>query len=193
MAAGLIGKKIGMTRISNDQGVFVPVTAIAIGKNEVLYVKSLDKDGKNAVVLGSNPYKKPTKTQKYKNIKEFVVDDSGSYEKGKMLGCELLENVDVVRISSVSKGKGFQGVMKRWNFAGGPGSHGSHFHREPGSIGSRERPGKVMKGKKLPGHMGVDRITFRKKEIISLDTKNNIVFVKGPVAGSRNSMVEIVF
>lgn len=190
---GLIVQKKEMTRIADEKGVYVPVTAVFVPEHSVLHVKTSDKDGKNAIVLGSAPLRKPTKNRAFRFVREFDVTDPAAFEKGKAVGFELLEGIKEVRLSSTSKGKGFQGVMKRHNFGGGPGSHGSHFHREPGSIGQRAYPGKVMKGKKLPGHMGVDRVTLQERPIVQVDEANRMVYIKGSIPGHRNSVVELRF
>lgn len=193
MIGGILGKKQGMTRIVNSQRVLVPVTVVKILENEVLELRAADKHGKNAIVVGMDPYHKAAKNRKFKNIKAFAVEDLGKYSKGQKISADLLQDVKLVTISMVSKGKGFQGVMKRYGFHGGPGSHGSHFHREPGSIGQRALPGKVQKGKKLPGHMGQERITLRNRPVEALDLKQGLLMVKGALPGSRNTLVEVKF
>lgn len=193
MNAGMIGIKQGMSRIANEEGVMIPVTIIKVQDHEVLEVRNSEKHAKNAVVLGANAYHKGSKNRKFKHVKQFDVADLSAFEKGKTVSIDMLKDVKEVVISSLSKGKGFQGVIKRHGFHGGPGSHGSHFHREPGSIGQRAAPGKVMKGKKLPGHMGMDRITLRKRPVIALDEKNHLVMVKGSVPGRKNTVIELRF
>lgn len=193
MNAGILGLKQGMSRIANTEGVLVPVTIIKVTEHQILEVRNSDKHVKNAVVLGSNAFHNPTKNRKFKNIKQFEVSNLESFEKGKNVTIEILKDVKEVSVSSTSTGKGFQGVMKRHGFHGGPGSHGSHFHREPGSIGQRAAPGKVMKGKKLAGHMGMNRITLKKRPVVAVDIKNSLVMIKGAVPGVKNTVVELRF
>jgi large subunit ribosomal protein L3 len=193
MTAGILGKKIGMTQIIIENGMMVPVTAIKIPDQEIIQVKTKEKEHTNAIVIGMDALKKPTKNRKFKTIKEFKVTDVTQYTKGQPWTIEALKDITITTVSSISKGKGFQGVIKRFGFHGGPGSHGSHFHREPGSIGQREKPGKVQKGKKLPGHMGVDRLTFKKRPLLRVDGKEKIVYIKGSIPGSRNTLIEIQY
>jgi large subunit ribosomal protein L3 len=193
MTAGILGRKIGMTQIIMEDGIIVPVTAIKIPDQEIIQVKTKEKEHTNAIVLGMDPLKKPTKNKKFKTIKEFKVADVTLYSKGQPWTIENLKNITTVVVSAVSKGKGFQGVIKRFGFHGGPGSHGSHFHREPGSIGQREKPGKVQKGKKLPGHMGTQRITLKNRPILKMNQQEKIIYIKGSLPGSRNTLVEIQY
>jgi large subunit ribosomal protein L3 len=193
MNAGILGKKIGMMQMITDNGIIVPVTAVKIPDQEVLQVKTKEKENTNAIVLGMDAYKKPSKNKKFKTIREFKVQDITQYTKGQQLTIDVLKDITTTTVSSISKGKGFQGVIKRFGFHGGPGSHGSHFHREPGSIGQRQKPGKVQKGKKLPGHMGVDRLTFKKRPLIKVNGEEKIIYIKGSIPGSRNTLIEIQY
>src|SRR5690606_7282013 len=157
---GLIGKKIGMTRVIQEDGEVVPVTVISVPDAVVTQVKTADKDGYDAVVLGVEPLKKPTKTKKYRTLKEFRFENAPA--KDATVTLDILQDVATVSITAQSKGKGFAGVVKRYNFRGQPGSHGhssKHKHgggRIPGSVGARAKPGKSKPGKKLHGHMGTD-------------------------------------
>lgn len=191
--SGLIGKKIGMTRLIQDDGRVIPVTVLVCEPSEVAQVKTVDKDGYPAIVLGFSKLKKPTKTKKYKLVKEFRIkeDEQNNYKKGDQITVESLQDVETVKISSISKGKGFQGVIKRYNFSRGPETHGSHHHREPGSIGACAKPGRVHKGKKMPGRMGGARVTLGKVKIAHLDIKKHIVALKGPVPGPNGGLVII--
>lgn len=179
-----------MTRVVKDDGNYVPVTIIQCAPNTIHQVKTVDKDGYDAIVLGFEPRKRPTKTKKFYKLQEFRVDPSEGAEKGKMVDLSIFAEGDLISISGITKGKGQQGVMKRWNFHGGPGGHGSHFKREPGSVGARAKPGKIHLGKKLPGHMGSDKMT-RKSSVAYIDMENNLIGIKGPVPGSINSYVTI--
>lgn len=190
---GLLGRKQGMTSIISDSGLIVPTTIVQVLENEVVQVKTTEKDKTNSIVLGYNAYKHPSKNKKFKVHKEFKTETSTQHTKGQKINVDALQGVKEVMISSVSKGKGFQGVIKRHGFHGGPASHGSHFHREPGSIGQRTRPGKVQKGKKLPGHMGVDRVTLKKRPVLKIDSKNSLVYIKGAIPGAKNTLIEIRF
>ncbi len=191
--SGIIGKKVGMTRLIQDDGRVIPVTVLVCEPSEVAQVKTVDKDGYPAIVLGFSKLKKPTKTKKYKLMKEFRIneDEQENYKKGDQITVESLQDVETVKISSVSKGKGFQGVIKRHNFSRGPETHGSHHHREPGSIGACAKPGRVHKGKKMPGRMGGAQVTLGKVKIAHLDTKKHIVALTGPVPGPNGGLVII--
>lgn len=188
---GLIGTKIGMTRIINqDDGRVIPLTVIQCQPNVVVQVKTVEKDGYPALVLGANALKKPSKNRTYRHLREFRIPEGmDPLKPGDQLGVDLFEVGDRVRMTSTSKGKGFQGVIKRHNFARGPETHGSHHHREPGSIGACARPGRVHKGKKMPGRMGTDTITLKDVEIVFVNKDENILAVRGPVAGSKGSRI----
>jgi large subunit ribosomal protein L3 len=190
---GIIGKKLGMSQIMQDDGRVIPVTFVKCDPNEIVQVKTEDKDGYPAIVLGFDAYKNPSKNIKFKAMKEFRVDKADAYKKGDKITLESLKEVKTVTVTSVSKGKGFQGVMKRHNFRGGPESHGSHFHREPGSIGMRCKPGRVNKGHKMAGHMGVDIVTIKNRPIVTLAPEHNVMAIKGPIPGSVNGYVYIKF
>jgi len=189
--SGIIGKKIGMTRLIQDDGRVIPITVIHCEPNEVTQIKTVEKDGYPAIVLGFSKLKKPTKTKKFAHLKEFRISADETFNKGDAITCESLKDVELVTVMGVSKGKGFQGVIKRHNFACGPMSHGSHHHREPGSIGARAKPGRVEKGKKLPGHMGTGQITLNKVKVAYLDTEKNLVGLKGAVPGSKGGLIII--
>lgn len=188
--SGILGKKIGMTRLIQDDGRVIPLTVIECSPNTVVQVKTVEKDGYPAVVLGFDALKKPTKNRKYRFLREFPLTDADSLKTGDLMNVELFAIGDEAKVTSTSKGKGFQGVMKRHHFAGGKRTHGSHFKREPGSIGARARPGKVHKGKRMAGHMGIDRIT-EMKEIVYVDSAKNLIGIKGAVAGANGSLVII--
>ncbi len=210
MAKTLLGKKIGMTRLYTDKGVNVPVTVIEAGPCYVSQVKSEGKDGYSAVQMAFIDIKPRRSTfQKIghdakagispKRIhREFRVeaDDIENYELGQELNVELFEDVKFVDVIGISKGKGFQGQMKRWNFKGLEASHGvKRRHRSGGSIaGHASNPGKsggIKKGKKMPGHMGSERVTVRSIDVIGVDKEKNLLLVKGPVPGAKQGVLVI--
>lgn len=198
---GLIGKKIGMTQVFDDTGRLTPVTVIAVEPNTVIGQKTVEKDGYNAVVVGYREMKPIQITKPYagqfpegiapkKLIKELR-DFSEPVEVGQALGVALFEGTRFVDVSATSKGKGFQGVMKRWGFGGGRSTHGSKFHREPGSTGQNTYPHRTFKNKKLPGHMGSDSVTVQNLKIVKIDVENGFILVKGAIPGTRNSVVVV--
>ncbi len=190
---GIIGKKLGMSQIIQDDGRVIPVTFLKCDPNTVVQVKSTERDGYPAIVLGFDAYKKPTKNQKFKVKKEFRVAKAEDYKVGQAVDLTSLKEVKAVTVMGTSKGKGFQGVVKRHGFAGGPGGHGSHFHREPGSVGMRAKPGRVNKGHRMAGHMGVDQITIKNRAIMKLIPEKALIALKGPVPGANNGYVFITY
>lgn len=191
--SGIIGKKLGMSQVIQDDGRVIPVTYVVCEPNEVVQVKTEKADGYPAIVLGFDAYKNPSKNKKFKAMKEFRVENTDDYKKGQKISVEMFKEVDKVTVTATSKGKGFQGVMKRYNFAGGPESHGSVFHREPGSSGTCAKPGRVIKGKKFPGHMGNDQVTLKNRPLVSVVAEKNVLAIKGCVPGANNSYVYIKF
>lgn len=196
---GLMGEKLGMTHVYKD-GKHVPVTVVSVLPNWVLDVRTQEKNGYNAVVVGAGNkkeqrIKKPTRGYLKKNklpfvseIKEFRTDKATEYKVGSEITCAHLEAGDKVDVRSQSKGKGFQGVMKRYNFAGGADSHGcSVSHRVPGSIGQGTWPGKVIKGKRMPGHMGSEFVTVKNLEIVAVEPEQNIVLISGSIPGPKSA------
>lgn len=178
-----------MVRLVQDDGRVIPLTVIECQPNTVVQVKTQEKDGYPAVVLGFDALKKPSRNRKFRFIREFRITDD-SLKTGDQITLEGFTVGEQTKVTSISKGKGFQGVMKRHHFAGGPRTHGSHFQREPGSIGARARPGKVHKGKKMAGHMGSDRIT-EMKEVVYVDTEKHLLGLKGPISGSKGTLIII--
>ena len=202
MSIGLIGKKIGMTREFMDTGQSVPVTVIKVEKGRVLDVISKDKRGYNAVKIGffkiknsklskqMKGYFTKKNTEPKKILKEFRVTNNDQYKEGNELGLEIFKDKKFVDVKSKTIGKGFAGVMKRWNFGGLRASHGvSVSHRSHGSTGQRQDPGKVFKGKKMAGHMGDKLRTMLNLEIVKSDLENNLLYLKGSIPGSKNSTV----
>ncbi|MFZ5907713.1 MAG: 50S ribosomal protein L3 [Nitrospirota bacterium] len=197
---GILGKKLGMTQIYGEDGRAYPVTVIEAGPCCVVQVKTLEKDGYEAVKLGfiegrekqiSKPEAgvfKKAGLRLYRILREFR---TGGLAVGDFVTVERFAKGDKVDVSGVSKGKGFQGVMKRHNFSGGPGSHGSMFNRAPGSIGASSYPSRVWKNQKLPGHMGSERVTVKNIEIVDVKAEQNLLLVMGAVPGANGTIVEI--
>jgi len=188
---GILGKKLGMTRILQDDGRVIPITLVQCEPNVVAQVKTKEKDGYPAIVLGFCALKKPMKTRKFRFLKEVKTEENETYNKGDQVTVEKFKDIKTVEVVSVSKGKGFQGVVKRYHFRGGPETHGSHAHREPGSIGCRAKPGRVAKGKKLPGHMGGAQVTLKRIPVEYIDAEKNLIGLKGPVPGANKSLIFI--
>jgi large subunit ribosomal protein L3 len=201
---GLLGKKIGMTRVYSEQGQAIPVTVIEAGPCVVLQKKTESKEGYNAIQVGFGT-KKETRMNKplaghcksagkggFYHIKEFRVADPEAYELGQEIQLtELIKIGDEVHISGRSKGRGFQGVMKRYGFKGGPKTHGSNHHRRPGSIGCSAWPARVVKGKKMPGRMGNDLLTRKNLTVVDIRADENIMLVKGSVPGAKEGLLQI--
>ena len=201
---GILGKKLGMTRVYNELGVAIPVTVVETGPCMVLQVKTAENDGYNAIQVGFSA-KKASRVNKpqaghFKNagadgfyhIREFRVQEPGEYEVGQELPAESVLKVgDLVDVQGTSKGKGFQGVMKRHGFKGGGAAHGSGFHRAPGSIGCSAWPARVIKGKKMPGRMGNDTVLKKNMIVIDVRTEDNVVLLKGSVPGAKNGLLKI--
>jgi large subunit ribosomal protein L3 len=201
---GLIGKKIGMTRIFNAEGIQVPVTVIEAGPCPVVSVRSQEQDGYQAVQLGWGEKKakrasaaemghaaKAGLEAAPRLMREFRFENGEEYEVGQQLTVALFEEGDRVKVIGRTKGRGFQGVVKRHGFAGRPGGHGHPMSRNPGSIGPGTNPSRVIKGKKLPGRMGGDRTTIRNLQVVRVDGERNLLFVKGGVPGARDGYVLI--
>lgn len=191
--SGLIATKVGMSRVFLETGEAVPVTYLKVEPNVIVRTKTIEKDGYNAIVLGVGPRewtsRKGKKNIRYRIQKEWRVESLDGMEPGKQLTVELLPDTCTVTVTGVSKGKGFTGVIKRHGFAGGPGSHGSHFHREPGSIGMRELPGRVHKGKRMAGRSGRDTVTISHRPVMVRDVSNGVIAVKGPVPGPNGTPI----
>jgi large subunit ribosomal protein L3 len=188
---GILGKKLGMTRVIQDDGRVIPITIVQCEPNEITQVKTMEKDGYPAIVLGFSKLKKPKKTRKFAYMREVKLNEGEEFKKGDTITVENFKDIKTVEVTGTSKGKGFQGVIKRWNFSRGPESHGSHHHREPGSVGACAKPGRVHKGKKLPGRMGGERKTLKRVEVVYLDAKNNLIGLKGPLPGANKSLIFI--
>ena len=203
---GLFAFKEGMATVYNEKGESVPVTVLRFENWKVSQIKTTEKDGYSAVQVAAVPKKAKNSSTAEKNhlagagfesgaqyVKELRQDELPSDIKlGDSLSIDTFVKGDVVKITSKSKGHGFQGSIRRWNFAGGPATHGSKFHRRPGSSGNRTWPGRVMPGKKFPGHYGDETITVRNVQVVQVLPEENVLMVKGPVPGARNSLVRLV-
>ncbi len=203
MIKAIIGKKIGMTQIFDKDGTIVPVTIIEAGPCTVVEKKNKQTNGYDAVQLGyrevkSFRLKKPILGKFTKNnitplkvLKEFRGSDIDDIKIGDTVDISVFNDVNNVSITGVSKGKGYQGVVKRWGFGGGKDTHGSMFHRAPGSIGQSSFPSKVFKGLRMPGHMGVAKSTVLNLKLVKIDAEQNLMYVKGAVPGANNNIVYI--
>ena len=201
--SALLGKKIGMTNVFSSDGKLVPVTVVQAGPCVVTQVKTKETDGYNALQLGfdEKPVEKLNKPMAghlkkasdkgFRVLREFRTDDLEDVEAGATIGIDVFAIGDKVNISGISKGRGFQGTIKRHGFSRGPETHGSRNHRKPGSIGNSAWPGKVFKGKKLPGHMGTDRKTIKNLTIVDIKHEDNLLLVKGAVPGFKTGVLEV--
>lgn len=199
---GILGRKIGMTQVFTKNGKLIPVTVIEVEPNVVTQIKTVEKDGYDAIQLGavtvkeknSNKAKightKKANTAPKRFLKELRGVNVNDYTLGQTITADLFKEGEIVDVSGVSKGKGFQGVIKRYNQSRGPMGHGSQYHRGVGSMGTL-RPMRVFKGKKLPGHMGNETVTIQNLEIVAVDLDENVILIKGNVPGAKNSFVVI--
>ena len=195
MPVGLIARKVGMSRAFLPTGEAVAVTYLEVTPNVVVRTKTKEKDGYDAVVLGVEgkewKTRKGTAHTRYKMQKEWKVDSLEGMEVGKQITVDALPAESMVTVSSITKGKGFQGVVRRHGFRGGKMSHGSHFKREPGSIGMRADPGRIFKGHRMAGHMGLEKMTIKHRAVITSDASKGIIAIKGPVPGPNGAHVYI--
>ena len=203
MNKGLIGKKLGMTQIFDEQGKVIPVTVIEAGPCVVAQVKTVETDGYNAIQLGFGDVKeskinKPekghfakSKLTPKKHLREFRLDSVENINVGDELKADTFTAGDQLDIQGTSKGKGFQGVIKRHGQSRGPMGHGSMYHRRPGSMGPTSTPGRVFKGKKLPGHMGHVTVTIQNLDVVAVDMDKNVILVKGSVPGAKGAILKI--
>jgi large subunit ribosomal protein L3 len=200
MSVGMIGKKLGMSQVFDGREL-IPVTVIQAGPCKVVQMKTVEKDGYEAVQLSFEEEKKQGRITKaaaghfkksgmapHRFLREFRMT---GYEQGQDVKVDIFQKGELITVSGVSKGKGFAGVMKRHNFAGGPGGHGSMFNRRPGSIGASAYPSRVWPGKKLPGHMGTATVTVKNLKVIEVRPDQNLLFVRGAVPGGDNGLVLI--
>ena len=198
---GILGRKVGMTQVFTKEGKLIPVTVVSCEPNVVMQVKTVETDGYNAIQLGVFEKKQNRATKAEighaqkanttpKRFVKEIRDAAGTYSVGDKVGVDIFEVGEVVDVTGTSKGKGTQGVIKRHNQSRGPMGHGSHYHRGPGSMGTM-LPKRVLKGKKLPGHMGVDTVTIQNLEIIEANVADNYILVSGNIPGAKNSLVYI--
>ena len=204
MTLGVIGKKLGMTQIFDENGLAVPVTVIKVDDIVVTQVKTVETDGYNAIQVGTIAAKekhltkaeighfKKNNLENYRHLQEFRVDNPQDYKVGDKIELSVLDNVEKVDVTGKSIGKGFQGTVKRWNFSRGPMGHGSKNHREPGSIGAGTTPSRVIKGKRMAGNMGNERVTITKLKVVQIDKESNLLLVKGSVPGPEGKMVTVI-
>jgi large subunit ribosomal protein L3 len=198
MVGGMIGKKIGMVQLFDDSGQVIGVTVVEAGPCKVI-----QKKGQSKVQLGYGPAKekhltkpeigqfKNTGGEVFKVLKEFGAEDADSLEVGQEVRADIFSPGDVVKVVGTSKGKGFAGVMKKWNFGGGKDTHGSRSHRIPGAVGQCAYPARIFRGKKMPGRMGGARVTAPSVKVVEVRADENLIFLKGPIPGARGSIVLI--
>ena len=199
---GILGRKIGMTQVFTKSGKLVPVTVVEVEPNVVTQIKTKENDGYEAIQLGfdtkreklatkaSIGHTNKAKTTPKRFFKEIRGVEISNYTLGQEISVDIFEAGEVVDVTGTTKGKGFQGVIKRHNQSRGPMGHGSHYHRKPGSMGTM-RPMRVFKGKKLPGHMGALTVTIQNLEVVAVDKENNVILIKGNIPGPKKSLVVI--
>ena len=204
MSLGILGQKLGMTRVFNEAGQSVPVTVIAAGPCPVVDVRTPEKNGYSAILLGLGE-RKPHKVTKpcqgmydrcgvrpCRWLREFRIENSAEYKAGQIVDVAVFAEGETVSVTGTSKGKGFAGVMKRWNFGGLQASHGvSVSHRKPASSGASSYPSHIFKGKAMPGHLGNERVTIKNLTVVAVDKENNLLLIKGAVPGAKNGLVLI--
>lgn len=202
MIKGIVGEKIGMTQIYNDNGRTIPVTVVKAGPCKVVQIKTAEKDGYEAVQLGFDKIKekkvtkpllghfKKAQVQPHRYLMEIRMSIQG-LTVGQDIHLDIFEKGEKVDVTGISKGKGFAGVMKRHGYHGGPGSHGSMFNRAPGSIGSSSYPSRVWKGKGMPGHLGSKRVTLKGLEVVDIKKEQNILLIKGAIPGATGGFLII--
>ena len=202
MKKGILGRKIGMTQVFTQSGKLIPVTVVSVEPNVVTQIKTMENDGYEAIQLGfdtkreklatkaSIGHTNKANTTPKRFFREIRGVDVNNYSLGQEVKVDTFVEGEVVDVTGVTKGKGFQGVIKRHGQSRGPMGHGSHYHRKPGSMGTM-RPMRVFKGKKLPGHMGQLTVTIQNLEVVAVDLENNVILIKGNVPGAKNSLVII--
>lgn len=203
MKKAILGKKIGMTQVFTEDGILIPVSVIQAGPCPVVQKKTEEVDGYTAVQVGfeDEKEKRANKPEKghfgkagvpvKKHLKEFKLENAAELNVGDSLTVEQFADGDVVDVTGTSKGHGFAGTIKRWGTHRGPMTHGSHYHRGPGSLGACSDPSRVFKGKKMPGHYGVDKVTIQNLDLVKIDTERNLLLVKGSVPGPKGGLVVV--
>ncbi len=201
MQKAILGRKIGMTQVFTEDGVVIPVTVIAAGPVAVVQKKTVENDGYEAIQVGFENAKEKAVTKPLKGhyakagvalkkvLREFRLDDCSAYNVGDQITAEVFAAGEKVDVTGTSKGKGFAGAIKRWGSHRGPMTHGSGYHRRPGSLGACSTPSRVMKNKKLPGHMGVERVTVQNLDVVRVDGEKNLILVKGAVPGPKGGLL----
>ncbi len=204
MTLGVIGEKLGMTQVFNQEGLAIPVTVIKVDPLTVTQIKTVDSEGYNAIQVGVRPGKEKHLTkaelghlkknglENYRHLQEFRLDNPEEYKVGQKIDVSIFAEGTKVDVTGISIGKGFQGTVKRWNFGRGPMAHGSKNHREPGSIGAGTTPGRVIKGKRMAGRMGNERVTIAKLTVVRVDKENKLLLIKGSVPGPEGKLVTVV-
>lgn len=203
MATTILGRKLGMTQVWSEDDQLIPVTVIEAGPCVITQVKTVAKDGYSAMQIGfgdiaERKVNKPMTghfekagVDPKRHLMEVRLDDDANVKMGDEITVEVFADAKSVHVTGVSKGKGFAGAMKRHNFKGGPGGHGSHSHRVPGSVGQASTPSRIFRGKKMPGHMGTDTTTVRNLDVVRIDAEQNLLIVKGAVPGGKNALLTI--
>lgn len=203
MQKAILAKKLGMTQIFDETGRVIPVTVIEAGPNAVIQKKTVENDGYDAVQVGFVDLKEKKVTKPVKGhfakagvapkkfVREFRLDDVSSFNVGDEIKADIFAEGDKVDVAGISKGKGYAGTIKRWGQHRGPMTHGSGYHRGPGSMGMCSDPGRVFKGKRLPGHMGVDRVTIQNLAVVRVDAEKNIILIKGGLPGPKGGLLMV--
>ena len=201
MKQAILGKKVGMTQVFREDGTMVPVTVVLAGPCPVTQIKTVDHDGYDAVQMAFMPVReklitkpemghlKKAGVEAHRYVKEFRLDDCSQYQVGSVIKADVFNKGEHVDVTGISKGKGFEGNIKRWNQARGRKTHGSHSYRVAGSLGACTYPGEVFKTKRLPGHMGRERITVQNLEIVRSDAERNLLLIKGAIPGANGGLV----
>ena len=203
MKKAILGTKLGMTQMFREDGTMIPVTVVLAGPCPVVQKKSVEHDGYEAVQVAFKPIReklctkpmlghfKKAGVEAHRYNREFKFDDTAAYEVGQVIKADIFANGDHVDVTATSKGKGFEGNIKRWNQGRGRKTHGSHSYRVPGSMGACTYPGEVFKTKHLPGHMGSERVTVQNLEVVRVDADRNLLLVKGAIPGAKGSLVTV--
>ena len=203
MKKAILGTKLGMTQMFREDGTMIPVTVVLAGPCPVVQKKSVEHDGYEAVQVAFKPIReklctkpmlghfKKAGVEAHRYTREFKFDDTAAYEVGQVIKADIFANGDHVDVTATSKGKGFEGNIKRWNQGRGRKTHGSHSYRVPGSMGACTYPGEVFKTKHLPGHMGSERVTVQNLEVVRVDADRNLLLVKGAIPGAKGSLVTV--
>lgn len=203
MKKAILGTKLGMTQMFREDGTMIPVTVVLAGPCPVVQKKSVEHDGYEAVQVAFKPIReklctkpmlghfKKAGVEAHRYTREFKFDDTAAYEVGQVIKADIFANGDHVDVTATSKGKGFEGNIKRWNQGRGRKTHGSHSYRVPGSMGACTYPGEIFKTKHLPGHMGSERVTVQNLEVVRVDADRNLLLVKGAIPGAKGSLVTV--